>query len=297
MTIQTTEASTALESTTDTAVAFVANMPATQGTDLRAWVAQLDDAQRLGQALSGTAMVPQIYRGNPGDCAAVVFMGAALGMNPLEALQDIFVVHGTPGLYARAMHKQFNKAGHELIRTEATADAVTVAARRSGTDDWHEFTWTIERAKTAGYTTNKKYQTDPIAMLTAKAIAEAVRLMAPEVLSGISYTAEEIELEDMGERPAPPRPQAKSSNALAEQRQRAAEARKAAPAKAAAPEPQANVETGEIVDDVDWFSRMEPIAEDRKALQALWREAKAAGADDAILESIAAAGTTAKEAA
>jgi hypothetical protein len=274
--------STELDTTSnqEAALTVAANAPASQGTDLSVWVAKLDDASRLGTALSNTAMVPQAYRGKPDDCASVVFMGAALGMNPLEALQDIFVVHGTPGLYARAMHKLFNKAGHELVRTAATNESVTVAARRRGTDEWHEFTWTIERAKQAGYAgTNKKYQTDPVAMLTAKAIAEAVRLTAPEVLSGVTYSAEEIELEDMGERPSPPKTQ--PSAGLAAQVEAAQ---------------SVDTSTGEVADR-DWYAEMEPIIEDAPALRKLYSDAAKHGADQSVLDSIAAAGQAAGKAA
>ncbi|MEV5394508.1 hypothetical protein AB0K56_29695, partial [Nocardia farcinica] len=47
----------------------------------------------------------------------------------------------------------------------------------------------------AGYTTNKKYETDPQAMLYAKACAEVCRKLAPDVLLGISHTREDLELE------------------------------------------------------------------------------------------------------
>jgi hypothetical protein len=117
------------------------------------------------------------------------------------------------------------RAGHEVVRTGADDTSVTVAARRKGQSEWSEFTWTIERAKKAGYTSNKKYESDPIAMLTAKAQAEACRTIAPDVLTGLAYSVEEVELEDLGERPAPPKrtaasrlvPQAEPNTSAVEQ--------------------------------------------------------------------------------
>lgn len=254
-------------------------------------------AWRMAQELANTQFVPTAFRGKPGDVTAAIMAGRSVGLDALTALQNIFVVSGKPAMYARTMHAIVLSAGHEVIRTAATNDSVTVAARRKGEAEWQEFTWTIERAKKAGYLTNKKYDSDPIAMLTAKALAEACRTIAPDVLTGVAaYAAEEIELEDMGERPAAPAPQAKASSALAAQRERAAKARKAP----AAPEPQADPATAEVLDaePVDWWARYEATDQsDAAALRKLYTEASAGGADPDLLASIAAAGTEAAKAA
>jgi hypothetical protein len=171
-------------------------------------------------------------------------------------------------------------AGHEVRRTAATNDSVTVAARRKGDDDWQEFTWTIQRAEQAGYLKNAKYKSDPIAMLTAKAQAEACRTVAPDVLTGVAaWSREEIELEDMGERPSPPK--TTPSPALAAQ---------------VAAAQDVDTATGEVADR-DWYAEMEPIIEDAGALRNLYSEAAKHGADQDVLASIAAAGTEAAKAA
>ncbi|NKS14651.1 hypothetical protein GS580_27720 [Rhodococcus hoagii] len=46
-----------------------------------------------------------------------------------------------------------------------------------------------------GYTSNKKYDTDPQAMLYAKAATEVARKIAPDVLLGIAHSREELELD------------------------------------------------------------------------------------------------------
>ena len=58
----------------------------------------------------------------------------------------------------------------------------------------------MDRAKTAGYTTNKLYERIPQQMLYAKAAMEVARKIAPHVLMGIAYSTEELALE--GETPA-----------------------------------------------------------------------------------------------
>ena len=167
--------------------------------DLQAWAGELQAAYALGEALCQTDFVPKDFKGEPHAAAAAIMAGKALGLDPMNSLSSIFVIHGKPALYARTMAAMVMQHGHELLRTVATPTEVTIMARRKGQEDWQQFTWTIERAKTAGYTSNPLYQKDPIAMLTAKAQAEACRTIAPDVLTGVAaYSVEEHRLDNIG---------------------------------------------------------------------------------------------------
>lgn len=178
--------------------------PTATTVSLLEWAQELEAAHRLGTALCGTEFVPASFRGKPEAAAAAILAGKSLGLDPMNALSNIFVVQGRPAMYARTMVALVLSAGHDVRRGEATPESVTVLARRKGQADWQEFTWSIDRARQAGYLSNKKYSTDPIAMLTAKAQAEACRTIAPDVLTGVAaYSVEEVELEDMGEVPTP----------------------------------------------------------------------------------------------
>lgn len=168
------------------------------------WAAELDAAGRIAQILSNTEFVPQGLRGNVEATAAAILTGSELGMSPMNALANIFVVRGRPAMYARAMVALAQSHGHEVERTAATEQAVTVRARRRGSTNWTEFTWTIQRAQKAGYTSNKLYSQDPTAMLTAKAQTEACRTMFADVLSGMAATSvEEINLDGDTSAPTP----------------------------------------------------------------------------------------------
>ena len=151
-------------------------------------------AHKLATVLSNTQMVPQIYRGKPDDAAAAILYGAEVGLKPQQALQQVFVVHGQPAIYARTMVALLKAKGYRFETVESTDEAVTVRAT-SPRGEVEEATWTIDRAKKAGYTSNKKYSTDPQAMLYSKAASEVSRKIAPDVLLGIRYSAEDLELE------------------------------------------------------------------------------------------------------
>lgn len=176
-------------------------LPATAATvSLMEWAQELAAAHQLGTALCSTEFVPASFRGKPEAAAAAILAGKSLGLDPMNALANIFVVSGRPSMYARTMAALVMQAGHTIRRIEATEQRVIYEGRRKGEASFTRVEWTIARAQKAGYTSNKKYQTDPIGMLTAKCQAEICRVIAPDVLTGIAATSvEEVELDDLGE--------------------------------------------------------------------------------------------------
>ncbi len=182
-------------------------MPAVPGTTaaaldmLRGHAEMMAAAHQLASAMVGTQMVPAVYQRKGKDdtvaaenATAAILYGAELGLNPIQSLQQVFPVHGQPSIYARTMVALLKARGYRFRTVESTDESVSVEGT-SPSRETETSTWTIERARLAGYTSNKKYQTDPQAMLYAKACAEVCRKLAPDVLLGISHTREDLELE------------------------------------------------------------------------------------------------------
>ena len=229
--------------------------------DLQMWAAELSAAHMIGKALASTDFVPLTLKTKSGgamkeydqiaeNVAACVLAGKALGLDPMNSIQNIFIVHGRPAMYARTMVALVLAAGHDVERVAATERSVVYRARRNGKGEWQTFEWTIERASKAGYLTNKKYASDPIAMLTAKAQAEACRVIAPDVLTGVASTSvEEVQLEDLGETdPSTPAPAAPAATVTPLQR-KAPAARRQPPAPVAPVAPAGPPADLEPVDD------------------------------------------------
>lgn len=171
--------------------------PAIGGTGanlIREAAAVMADAHALAKAVAGTQMIPKHFQGKPDECAAAMLYGASLGLDPMQSVRQIYVVHGQAALYARAMAALVLGAGHGLWTVESTDESVTVAGCRRGSDRTETATWTYARANKAGYTNNSKYKSDPQAMLYSKALSEVCRKIAPDVLSGV-YSVEEMQLE------------------------------------------------------------------------------------------------------
>jgi hypothetical protein len=162
-------------------------------------------ARKIGNALAGTAMVPEIYQQYPenkkenpqaaDNAAAAILYGAELGLSAVQSLQNIFIVRGKPAVYSRTMVAQVLVAGHRVEEVEATPTSVTWRGVRRDTGAEFVSTWTIERAKVAGFLSNKLYASIPTEMLRAKCQSEVCRTMAPDVLLGMAFSREDLELE------------------------------------------------------------------------------------------------------
>lgn len=164
------------------------------GGRLIAWAEGLAAAHRIGSALCQTAFAPAHFKGKPEEAAAAIMFGDEVGLSPTQALRSIFVISGTPSLYARQMAALVLHHGHDVWTVEKTDAKVTVSGKRRGSTHEISETWTTARAVKAGYTNNKKYATDPQAMLYARALADVCRQIAPDALAGLAYTVEEMEI-------------------------------------------------------------------------------------------------------
>jgi hypothetical protein len=164
------------------------------GGRLVAWARGLEAAHRIGAALCSTAFAPAHFKNKPDDAAAAILYGDEIGFSPTQALRSIFIISGTPGMYARQMVALVLFRGHSVWTVEKTDSKVTVAGQRRGSTHVIEETWTLARATKAGYASNKKYQTDPSSMLYARAAADVCRQIAPDALAGLAVSVEELEI-------------------------------------------------------------------------------------------------------
>jgi hypothetical protein len=214
--------------------------PVTEGLDV--WAARLGHAAEIGQALCGTTFVPKNFQGKPEEAAAAILYGHSIGFDPMQSLQGIHVISGKPSLAARSMVALVLSRGHKIWTASKTDASVTVCGQRAGSDEVTSETWDAARAKKAGYTSNAKYATDPQAMLYARAASDVCRQIAPDVLAGLAYSREEMELVQ----PTRPSPGTANRPRLTIREAAAATTRQ---------EPPANVDTstgeiiGEIVED------------------------------------------------
>jgi hypothetical protein len=176
---------------------------------LHRWVQSADEAAQLVARIIDTPFVPESYRPQVdpratleqrqaarevaiGTGTAAVLLGISIGLDPLTSLQQIYVVHGRPGMYTKIKVALVQAAGHEVWTEEQSGTRVAVAGRRKGSDVIERVTITMDMARAAGWTRNAAYGKTPADMLWARAAGRVCDRIASDVLNGIA-SVEEIQ--------------------------------------------------------------------------------------------------------
>jgi len=171
------------------------------------WVAAARDAHALVSPLVDTAFVPEAYKPKVdpratdaqkaearavavANATAAVLQGITLGLDPLTALQQIYIVHGRPGMYTEIKVALVKSRGHEVWTEDISDTRAVVCGRRAGTDYVERVTVTMDQARKAGWTTNQAYTKTPQDMLYARAAGRVCDRVAPDVLMGIASVEE-----------------------------------------------------------------------------------------------------------
>jgi hypothetical protein len=144
-----------------------------------------------------------------------VLTGLPLGIDPLVALAQVFVVKGRPGLYTKLKVALAQAHGHEVWDVERSPEVAKVAGRRRGwpQDRVVTITITIEDARRAKWTENEAYEKTPEDMLWSRAASRVLDRIAADVLFGIP-SIEDLEVDD---EPAVDRPGASVTATVAPQ--------------------------------------------------------------------------------
>lgn len=162
--------------------------------------------QRAAKLLASSTLVPKEYQGNLPNCVIALNMAQRVGADPLQVMQNLYVVHGRPGWSSQFLIATFNQCGRfSAMRFEFFGE--------TGKDSWGCRAWAIEKetgekitgaditiktAKDEGwYSKNgSKWKTMPQQMLMYRAASWFVRAYAPELSMGLQT---QEELRDVGE--------------------------------------------------------------------------------------------------
>lgn len=156
------------------------------------WAAELQAAGSLAETICKTAFVPEYFRGKPAETAAAILTGHELGLSPMASVRSVFVIKGTPGMYAKAMVAVVQAQGHHVWPEEQSDERVVMCGRRKGTSEIVRTTWDRARVEKAKLTSNPKYQENPQQMMVARGQAEICRQIASDALHGVPYAVEEL---------------------------------------------------------------------------------------------------------
>lgn len=155
----------------------------------------LNEAMEMAVMLSNSALVPACYKNKPADTLVAMMMGSEVGLNPIQALQNIAVINGRPSIYGDALaalvqnHPAFG--GIEESFDDRTMTATCTVWRKGGTH--HTQTFSQGDAQTAGlWNKAGPWKQYPKRMLQMRARGFALRSQFADALAGL-ITREEAE--------------------------------------------------------------------------------------------------------
>lgn len=187
--------------------------PLPPATDVDGWITVVQQVALLAERIADTDFVPDAMRRKPAAVTAAILAGREMGVAPMTALQHINVIKGKPGQDALLMRALVLAAGHQLEYGDCSDTRALVRGKRRGEETWTEVVFTSDQARRAkidlgGYPEDK---------LIARATSRLCRRKFADVISGLSYTLEELQDGDVefvvgedapalpaGEAPAPP---------------------------------------------------------------------------------------------
>lgn len=166
--------------------------------------------QRMGKMYSSSTIIPDMYRGNIGNCIIALDMAMRMGANPLMTMQNLYIVHGNPAFSSKFLIATINASGrfsplrYEFKGEEGTPDygcrcvAYEVSDKEHKeplTGDWI----TMEMATKEGWTSKSgsKWKTMPNQMLRYRAAAFWQRVYCPEISMGLITKEEADDIQDV----------------------------------------------------------------------------------------------------
>ncbi|MBV7482487.1 hypothetical protein [Bordetella sp. BOR01] len=157
--------------------------------------------QRVAKAFSQSSLVPQAYQNNLPNCMIAMDMAQRIGANPLMVMQNLYIVHGTPGWSSKFLIATINVCGRfSTLRYEwkgkpGEADygcrAWAIEKETGERLDGIWVTWAMVNAEGWASKNGSKWKTMPDQMFIYRSAAFWQRAYAPELGMGLT-TQEEL---------------------------------------------------------------------------------------------------------
>lgn len=157
--------------------------------------------QRIAKAFASSDLVPQQYQNNLPNCMIALDMAQRIGANPLMVMQNLYIVHGTPGWSSKFLIATVNTCGRfSAMRYEWKGEpgSADYGCRAWATEkdtgqrlDGIWVTWAMVKAEGWSGKKGSKWLTMPDQMFVYRAAAFWQRVYAPDLAMGLQ-TAEEV---------------------------------------------------------------------------------------------------------
>lgn len=161
-----------------------------------------DQAIRFSEMIADSDMVPKDFKGKPGNCMIAIQWGYEVGLQPLQALQNIAVINGRPAMWGDALLALVRASPLcEYITESDDGHTATIRGKRKGQPE-ETRTFSMDDAKLAGLVGKQGPWTQyPKRMRQMRARGFLVRDLFTDVLRGMAMAEE---LMDIPNEPMPP---------------------------------------------------------------------------------------------
>jgi hypothetical protein len=157
----------------------------------------LDKMMKFAETLAASSLVPVALRNKPQDIVVVLQTGLELGLKPMQSLQSIHVIQGTPTMSGRLMLALIrSRCPRAFIKIEQGANMAKVTMARSSEkadmDCAYTATWDLKRAEAMGLLVRDQWKKQPGNMLLWRAVSEAARFVFSDIIMN-AYVPDEAE--------------------------------------------------------------------------------------------------------
>lgn len=156
----------------------------------------VSEAMSLAKMIADSDLVPKDFKGKPGNVLIAMQMGAEVGLNPMQACQNIAVINGRPSMWGDALLAicQSHPSFEWIKEYMENGDAVCIVKRKGY--DPHEQRFGDKDVVTGGY--DKKqgpWQTNRARMKQMRARGFCLRDTFADALKGMVPIEEAIDME------------------------------------------------------------------------------------------------------
>jgi hypothetical protein len=154
----------------------------------------MKEAMEFAGLLAKSDIVPKDYQNKPGNVLVAIQWGMEIGLQPMQAMQNIAVINGRPSIWGDAMIALVRACpAFEYINETQTDREATCVIKRKGEPEAVR-TFSMEDAKRAGLTGKSGPWTQyPKRMMQMRARSWALRDVFPDVLKGMICAEEALD--------------------------------------------------------------------------------------------------------
>jgi hypothetical protein len=153
------------------------------------------EALEFAEMMSKSNLVPKEFSGNPGNILVAIQWGMELGLQPMQAMQNIAVINGRPSLWGDSVIALVKASPTcEYVVEEVTDDKAVCKVKRRGEPEQSRV-FSKADAQAAGLLNKQGPWTQyPKRMLQMRARSWALRDVFPDVLRGMPVAEELMDM-------------------------------------------------------------------------------------------------------